>query len=171
MIRRLIFWQLARAERELGASMDYVRHIARVSLRAFFKFIKILPLDAYRRALPAAPCHVARLVAVRDADCGPCVQIVVNQAKKDRVPAEILRAVLDGELERLPEDLATVYRFTEAVVKATGEEDELREQIRKHYGEEALVELALAIASCRVFPVTKRALGYATSCARVHVEV
>ena len=35
----------------------------------------------------------------------------------------------------------------------------------------ALRPLALAIATARVFPVTKRALGYAAGCALVNVEV
>ena len=39
------------------------------------------------------------------------------------------------------------------------------------YGDRGLVELALAIASCRVFPITKRALGYGTSCAAVTIEL
>ena len=38
-------------------------------------------------------------------------------------------------------------------------------------GEPALVELAMAIAVARFFPVTRRALGYATSCSRVEIEV
>jgi hypothetical protein len=38
-------------------------------------------------------------------------------------------------------------------------------------GDEGLVEMALAIASCRVFPITKRALGYAVSCSAVAVRV
>ena len=73
--------------------------------------------------------------------------------------------------DALPEDLADVYHFTAAVVRATGDEESLRQRIRYRYGEDGLVELALAIASARVFPITKRALGYAKSCALVQVEV
>jgi hypothetical protein len=43
--------------------------------------------------------------------------------------------------------------------------------MRLRYGDEGLVELALAIASCRTFPVTKRVLGYAVSCSDVAVHV
>jgi alkylhydroperoxidase family enzyme len=171
MIRLIILNRLATAEKELGVSMDYLRHILRVSLRAFFRFLKFFRLSEYRRALPAAPYHVARIVATRDEDCGPCLQIEVALAKKDGVPADVLRAVLAGEASNLSEDLADVYRFTEAVVRASGEEDLYRERVRRRYGEEGLVELALAMAWCRVFPITKRALGHAMSCAKVRVEV
>ena len=36
---------------------------------------------------------------------------------------------------------------------------------------DALIELAFAIATSQVFPVLKRALGYAVSCSRVSIEV
>jgi len=171
MIRRLILTRLAAAEKELDVPADYLRHILQVSLRAFFKFVKIMPLAEYRRILPLGPYHVARIVATRDEDCGTCVQIEVNLAKKDGVPADVLRAVLDRRIEDLPEELADAYYFADAVVKATWQEDHWRERIRQRYGEEALIELAMAIAISRVFPITKRALGYAISCERVEVQI
>ena len=171
MLRRLILARIAAGEKELGVPLDYCRFMVRVSLRAFFKFAKFLAVDEYRRVLPPGPCYVARIVALRHEDCGTCVQIAVNQAKKAGVPAEILRAVLDGKLDDLPEELRDAYRFAEAVVTANGEEDSLRERIRLKYGDEGLIEMALAIASCRVFPITKRALGYAVGCSAVAVRV
>jgi alkylhydroperoxidase family enzyme len=171
MLRRFILARIAAAEKQLGVPLEYCRFMIRVSLRASLKFAKFLAVDEYRRVLPPAPCYVARIVAVRDADCGTCVQIAVNQAKKAGLPAELLRAVLDGKLDGLPEDVREAYRFAEAVVTASGEEDALRERIRLRYGDEGLIEMALAIASCRVFPMIKRALGYAVSCSAVPVRV
>ena len=171
MLRRFILGRIASAEKDLGVPLEYCRYILRVSLRASFKFAKFLAVDEYRRVLPPGPCYVARIVAVRHEDCGTCVQIAVNQARKAGVPAEQLRAVLDGKLDGLPEELTDAYRFAEAVVTANGEEDAWRERIRLRYGDEGLIEMALAIASCRVFPITKRALGYAVSCSDVAVRV
>ena len=171
MLRRFILSRIAAAERDFGVPLDYCRFIVRVSLRASFKFAKFLAVDEYRRVLPPAPCYIARIVAVRDEDCGTCLQIAVNQAKKAGVPAEVLRAALDGNLDALPEELRDAYRFAEAVVTRNGEEDALRERIRLTYGDEGLIEMALAIASCRVFPITKRALGYAVSCSAMAVRV
>jgi alkylhydroperoxidase family enzyme len=171
MIQRLILARIAPAEQEWGVSLDYCRFIVRVSLRAAFKFAKLLAVDEYRRVLPPGPCYVARIVAVRDEGCGTCLQIVVSQAKKAGVPPEMLRAVLDGKLDDLPEELREAYRFAEAVVTANGEEDALRERIRLRDGDEGLIEMALDIASCRAFPTIKRALGYAVSCSEVAVRV
>jgi alkylhydroperoxidase family enzyme len=171
MLRRIIRSRIAAAERTLGVPLEYARFILDVSLRAFFKFGKFLAVDEYRRVLPPGPCYVARIVAVRDEDCGTCVQIAINQAKKAGVPIEHLQAVLDGNPEGLPQELRDVYRFAEAVVTRNGEEDALRERIRLRYGDEGLIEMALAIASCRTFPITKRVLGYAVSCSAVGVHV
>jgi alkylhydroperoxidase family enzyme len=171
MIRRLILKRLDKEERALGESVEYVRHILRTSLPAFFKFALFTPLSQHRRKLAAAPYRVACLVATRDEDCGTCVQIEVNLALKEGVPPEVIHAVLNDRPDELAPELAEVYRFAKSVVEATGGEDELREKIRERYGEDGLVELAFGIASSRVFPVTKRALGYAKSCALVDVKV
>jgi len=171
MLRRIIMGRIDAAERRLGESLDYARHIVRTSLPAFFKFAKLLSLAEYRRRLPADAYRVARIVATRDADCGTCVQIEVNLAKDDALPASVIQAVIDARPDDLPKELADVYRFAEAVATSSGDEDAIRERIRQRYGDEALIEMALAMAACRAFPIVKRTLGYATSCSRVQIAV
>ena len=171
MLRRLILARISSAERELGVPLEYCRFMIRASLRASFKFAKFLAVDEYRRVLPPGPFYVARIVATRHEDCGTCVQIAVNQAKKAGVPPEQLRAVLDGNLVALPDEIREAYHFAEAVLTANGDEDAWRERIRLRSGDEGLIEMALAIATCRVFPTIKRALGYAVSCSAAAVRV
>src|SRR6266550_682889 len=65
MLRRLILSRITAAEKTLGVPLDYCRFIIRTSLRASFKFAKFLAVDEYRSVLPAAPCYVARIVAVQ----------------------------------------------------------------------------------------------------------
>lgn len=100
-----------------------------------------------------------------------CVQIAVNAATRAGINNIHIQAILAGNLSCLSAEMRDVYKFTKAVVQATGEEDALREALRSRYGEEGLVELALAIAVARTFPTTERALGYANSCSRVKVLV
>lgn len=164
MIRRIILKKLDAVETQLGESVDYLRFVVRTSLRAFLKFVKIMPLAQYRRKLPVDAYYIAVIAASMDADCGPCAQIGINQAQQAGVSSEVIRAVVEHQPENLSPDLAQVYRFTISVVRATEEHDVLREPIRDRYGDEGLIELAFAMAACRVFPVTKRALGFATSC-------
>ncbi len=171
MIRRIILRQIDVQEKYLGESLDYARHILRTSLRAFLKFAKIMPFAAYRRKLPADAAHIAHLVAARDEDCGTCVQIAINIAAQEGMKHAWIQAALDERPDDLPAELAEVYRFTEAVVTKSGQEEELREAIRERYGEEALIELALAISGSRVYPMVKRVLGYAKSCSVVKPHI
>ena len=171
MIRAFIRNRLSSEERSLGVSLDYLRDILDTSLRSFVKFALFMPLAQNRRALPVAPYFVARIVAARDEDCGTCVQVEVNLAKKAGVPIDDLRAVIVQTPEKLSEPLADVYHFTEAVVGASGDVERYQGRITRHYGKAALTELALAIAAARFFPITKRALGHARSCSQVSIEL
>lgn len=171
MLGLIVRWKLGSAEKELGVSLDYLRHLYAVAPDAFHQFRKVNPLAAYRKQLPAAPYHVARIAATKHEDCGTCVQIVVNMAKADGIEADVLRAAVDGRPADLPESLADVYRFAEAVASASGDEDQYRDRLKQVFGDDGLAELAMAIAVCRVYPAMKRALGFATSCSRVTVDV
>lgn len=171
MIKSILAAQLTRQEQSFGVSLDYVRHILRTSFASFFKFGLFMPLAQHRKKLPADAFAVARIVTTRDEDCGTCVQLEVNQARGQGVTTEIIQAVLDNSPDSLAPELADVYHFTRAVIEQTGAEEIYRQSIRNHYGEEALVELALAIGSSRFFPVVKRSLGYATRCALVEIKV
>ncbi len=171
MLRALIGRKLDAEERRMGVPLDYLRHILRVSLRSFFTFARIVPISEHRKVLPPEPYYVARMVATRDADCGTCLQIEVNLARREGVAPELLRAVLDRETSALPAELAEVYRFAEAVVEASGAEEELRPALTTRWGEEGVVELAIAIAVARFFPIVKRGLGYAKSCRLVEIRI
>lgn len=162
------------AERLFGESLDYLRFILRASVGAFFAFARLTGVSRYRHMLPVAPFHTVRVAAARFEDCGPCVQTTVNLARKDGLAPAVLRAIVDGRPEDLPEDLADVFRFVEKVLARTHDEGELREKIRARYGRDGdavLTEIALVLSSARAFPVTKRVLGYATSCANVRIDV
>jgi hypothetical protein len=90
------------------------------------------------------------------------------------VPAEILRGALANDLPMLSAEIAVVQRFTAAVLQPLAEgadtEAALRQEIVRQYGEQGLVELALAIAAVQVFPGVKRTLGQAISCQKVELQ-
>jgi len=171
MLRWLIHRKLNAEERKLGESVDYLRHLVDVSPTAFLRFAAIVPFANSRKVLPKDAWFVAQIVAAQDADCGTCVQIAVNLARHSGVDPALLRAILDGDLDVVPSEMADVYRFTRAVIAEGDEEVGLRETLRSRYGERGLIELSYAIAASRIFPTVKRALGYAKSCRLVTVEV
>jgi alkylhydroperoxidase family enzyme len=171
VLRRIILRRIDAEERILGISMDYLRYILHNSLPAFLKFSLFLPLARHRHVLPPEPYHVARLVATQEADCGACVQAEVNLARRAGVAPAVIEHVIQHRIEEMEPDIAHVYRFARAVVAATGEEEALRPWLHTQYGDAGMVELALSIATARVYPTTKRGLGYATSCECVHIQV
>src|SRR5262245_62982504 len=127
MVRSLIARRIAQEEHRVGVPLDYVRHILQTSLTAFRKYAMFIPMSRHRVRLPADVFHTARLVATSREDCGTCVQIVVNLARRAGVAPPVIDAVLAGRVEALPDHLQDVYRFTVAVLDATYGEGELRE--------------------------------------------
>jgi AhpD family alkylhydroperoxidase len=111
----------------------------------------------------------AGLAAAMVEDCGPCVQIHVNLALKDKVDAQVLRALVAGELDKVPPHVATAFRYGDAVSRGVMA-DELRDEIREAWGERGLIELAFTIATARFYPAVKRGMGYARTCERVVIE-
>jgi len=166
---------IGKFEKESGQSADYLRDVAVESKAAFFKFLLMMPMVNHRRKAPKAAWHAARLVATRQEDCGPCVQIVIDMAIADGVPATLLQDVWHGRLEKLPEEVALAVRLASAVVSADEEERERAAarsaEVAAQLGRGALVDLAYAISPARVFPALKRSLGHARSCSLVDLRV
>ena len=166
-MRKLILKQIDKQERVLGASLDWLRALVSASLVGFLRFL-LLTLGYHRQRLPKNAWYVARLAATLHEDRGSCAQMVVNLARKDGVSRVLVNSVMHDQPERLSDELADVYHFTQSVLRQT-DDGTLRETLRSRYGEQGLVELALAIATSRIIPTTKRALGYAQSCALLRV--
>ncbi len=171
MLRWILSRQIAAAERRFGAPLDYLRDMLAAAPGLLVRFGAGTALLARRRRAPADAWHVAALAGTLHEDCGTCLQLGVRLARKDGLPAEVLRAVLAREPARLPEPLAEAFRFADAVCRADGSEGPFRDALRARLGQEALVELSLAVASARVFPTVKRGMGHAVSCSLVDVQV
>jgi hypothetical protein len=171
MLRWLIKRKLNAEEKKLGESVEYIRHIVDVSPGMFFRFASIMPFANSRKVLPRDAWFVASIAALQHEDCGTCLQIGVNLARQSGVDSNLIRAVLNGDYAAMPPDLADVIHFTQSVVSANEGDDALRETLRQRYGERGMIELSYAIASSRIPPTVKRALGYAKSCSLVPVQV
>lgn len=170
LIRWVIDQRLLAEEKDHGVSLAYLRCMLRASPAHFFKFLKVMPLAGFRRALPPDVYHLARIVTARHEDCGSCLQMEVHQARKAGVVDDVIRASIENNPCALPSNLAEVHLFTQALLEHTGEEDLYRQSILQRYGENGLIELAIAIAVCRMFPTVKRALGYSSHCAQVTIK-
>jgi hypothetical protein len=78
--------------------------------------------------------------------------------------------MLRGDIDEAGADAALGYRYGMAV--ATNSVNVLAEveQARLRFGERGLVTLAFAVASVRVYPTLKRALGHGAACTKVVVS-
>jgi hypothetical protein len=173
-IRNMMKLLAAAYLRRMGARYDYdvgyMLHMLDVSRPAFWKFARLFDLARHREAAPQAAVFAAKLVGAMAEDCGPCTQLVVNFAREAKVAPSDIEAVLRRDALSMSADAALGFRFAEAVVWRLPEESELRESVRAAWGDKGLVDLSLAIAIARVFPMTKAGLGYAHACRRVAVD-
>lgn len=169
MIKWLIRRRIAAFERTYRYDMAHVREILDASLSAFFAFARVQRFAMFRRSVPLAVQVAAALPVVMAEDCGPCAQLTVTLAERQGVAPEILRAIVAHEEAKMPAEIALAYRFGKAVHAHDPAADELRPLIIARWGRVGLVSLAFAIASARIFPTLKYALGYGRACTRLKV--
>lgn len=170
MIRWLFRRKINDAEKFLGVPAEDARYILRYSVKALIAYSGLQKVSRYHGTLPAEVYYAAKFGAYRQEDCGSCLQITVNLARKDGVATERIRDLLDGRVEALPEPLREVFQFAEQQANRV-DNPELRERLRQRYGDHGLITLALAITSAGTYPTMKRVLGFTTTCSKVQVEV
>lgn len=137
--------------------------------RAFFKFAWFMRLAQHRDVTPPDAYFTAKLVGALSEDCGPCTQLVTDMALEAGVPSRQLQAVIEGDRGSMESSVAIAYEFAKHLCEATPELETARERVRQTWSEAAVIELSLAVAASRVFPITKRGMGRASECVRVRV--
>jgi hypothetical protein len=169
MIRWLLGRQIAAFEKEWDYDMGYAREILDASPRALMRFARVMALARHREDAPLDAWYAAKLVGTLHEDCGPCTQLVVDMATRHGVAPATIRAVLAGQPEAMPPDVALAWRFARATLAHDLAAAELRDEILRRWGSKALVSLAFAVTSARLFPTLKYALGHGHACTRVRV--
>lgn len=159
-------------EKALGVQLDYMREMAE---RGSPVLARMQALTAMNRAdaqstLSADIRCFATLGAVQADDCGECVQIHINMDRALGINPKLLQAALDHRPDLLPGPLALAWRFGQAVAANAPEMEDLRQQLEKICGRDAMIELSFHLAVSRFYPTVKRAMGYALSCSLVQVK-
>jgi len=170
MIRYVFNKILLAMESRYDYDVRYMQDILKTDIKAFLKFMGFQTMSSHSGNVPAAPLFAAKIRAIIWDDCGPCTQLVVNMALEAKVSPDIVSAIIERELNKLPEDIALVVRFTELVLAHNPEADELREKILGLWGSEGLIAIAYGISSSRVYPALKYTLGYGNACSRITVN-
>ncbi|WP_454762076.1 hypothetical protein [Caulobacter segnis] len=157
-------------EKRYDYDATYIRDLLEASPKAARAFQGVRTLSGYREGAPAAALAAAGLVATMSEDCGPCVQIGVKIAEENHVAADVLRGILTGDLVLMGPDASLAYRFARAsLARDLERSDALRDDVLERWGPKGLAAIALAIASARVYPTVKYAMGHGKACSRVEV--
>src|SRR5262249_27908002 len=96
-------------------------------------------------------------------------QLVITKAERDGVSADVLKALIAGDVRAMPDDVVLAYRFAKASLARDPGADDLRAEITKRWGQRALISLAFALASARLYPTTKYAPAQGRAGARLWV--
>ena len=177
-------WMLRRFRRRWGYDVGYMEEMLATAPEAFFRFVRIGDAANHRRAAPLPTWGAIRLVATRACDCGPCLQLGVDQLLAAGLDETSIVAVLEEDRQAM--DTATRLGFelgvalverarldgassSEAVTAADRRVEVTRRAVEQAHGREALIECALAFAVLQTYPTIKRAMGHAQSCSLVHV--
>ena len=161
---------IAAFERQWNYDASYVHEIIDADPRAAWMFQRSVGLGKYRKDVPADALFAAGITAVRNEDCGPCTQLGVSMAEKSGVDPKVLRAVLTENPQMMPPGVALAWRFTRATLDHDPAGDKYRDEIIKRWGPRAVVSLAFAIVTARMYPTVKYALGHGKACTRIVVD-
>lgn len=148
----------------------YLRELLEHSPAAYAKFDHFMALESHREVLDPQTHWVAKLAAMQVEDCGDCLQLNVRMALENNVSRQIIESVLHGG-KGLPDEVRDLYDFAVSVAAHDSAECGLEHRINTRFDKGFLLELGLCIATAKVFPTIKRALGYTKSCSLIEVKV
>jgi hypothetical protein len=169
MVKWLMRRGVSAFERQWNYDASYVHEMIETSPRAAWMFSRAASLGKYRKDVPAAAYAAAAITAALHEDCGPCTQLGISMVERAGVDPNVLRAVLNEDLDAMPSDVALAWRFTRATLNHDPSADQYRAEIIRRWGPRAVVSLAFAIVTSRLYPTVKYAMGHGKACTRVVV--
>jgi len=148
----------------------YMREFLESSPEGYAKFNDFLPLTAHREKLNPEDYWITKLAAMQVEDCDDCLQLNVRMALEDNVSKQFIKTVLKNNCS-LPDAQKDVYNYAKHVASNNDIDPDLVERIKSRYNKGDLLELGLCVATAKVFPTIKRALGYTKSCNLIEIKV
>ena len=161
---------LRATSKRYGYDASYLEMMLKESPAAFFRFARVAKAAGHREVVPVDASFAAKIVGAVAEDCGPCTQLSVDMALEAGMPNDQIEAVLRRDLRSMNSATILGFRFADAVVRRSADDDEHRDAIRARWGEKGVIDLTMALQMGRMFPMVKSALGYAKECRRVTVD-
>jgi hypothetical protein len=160
---------LRATSKRYGYDTSYLDMMLKVSPSAFFKFASLAKASNHREVVPVEASFAAKLVGALAEYCGPCTQLVVDMALEAGMPNDQIEAVLRHDPRAMNSATILGFRFADAVVRRSPDDEEYRDAVRAEWGEKGVIDLTLALQMGRMFPMVKAGLGYARECRRITV--
>lgn len=166
-------WILHRMVRsfEKSANYDagYMHDVIDISADAGWRMNALPLMSQYRGDAPAALWLGAGLASVLEGDCGPCVQLMVDQGLSLGVAPDVITALLKEDFDGAGYEASLGYHFALAAINDAPELDEWRDEVVAGFGRKAWVACSYAATTARSYPVLKRAMGYGKTCQQIRV--
>jgi hypothetical protein len=169
MFKWLMHRGMARFERRWNYDATYVHEMIEADPWAAWMLQRAASLGTYRKGVPADALAAAGLTAVKHEDCGPCTQLGVSMAEQAGIDPNVLRAVLTETPAMMNPDVALAWRFTRATLDRDPAAQRYRDEIVQRWGTKAVMSLAFAIVTARLYPTVKYAMGHGQACTRIVV--
>jgi hypothetical protein len=155
--------------RHYGYDLSYAEQILNEAPAAFFKFAPLMKAAEHREVIPVETAFAAKITGALAEDCGPCTQLTVDMALEAGMAKNQIEAVLRRDTGAMTPETALGFRFADAVIRRSPDDDQQREAVRARWGDKGVIELAMGLQLGRMFPMLKLALGFAKECRRVTV--
>jgi len=170
-MRSWIARRILRATRKrYGYDTSYLEMMLAQSPKAFFKFAPVMKAAGHREVVSVDAFFAAKLIGALAEDCGPCTQLCVDMALEAGMAKDQIEAVLRRDSRAMTSDTALGFRFADAVVRRSTDDEQYRDDVRARWGDKGVIDLTLALQMGRIFPMIKAGLGYAKECRRVSVD-
>jgi hypothetical protein len=169
-VKWLLHSFISRFEQRFGYNMGYAHELLDTSVRAFLHYALMGLPAAYRRDVPKEAWYAVKIVAARAEDCGPCLQLVMNMAETDGVPASVRRAVWTRDQAQMSDDVRLAWRYAEAALAHAADLSDLCAAVEGRWGRRGLHSLALSMTASRSFPLLKYALGHGQHCQAICID-
>jgi hypothetical protein len=170
MFKWLLHRVIRNFERQWDYDASYIHEMINADPGAVWMFQRAAGLGKYRKNVPLPALAAAAITAVRHEDCGPCTQLGVAMMERAGVAPQVLRAILTEDPARMPGEVALAWRFTRATLDHDPRADEYRDEIVKLWGPRAVISLAFAMVTSRMYPTVKYAMGHGKACTRIVVD-
>ena len=161
---------LRATSKRYGYDTSYLDMMLSESPAAFFKFASVMKAARHRELVPVESSFAAKIVGALAEDCGPCTQLCVEMALEAGMPKDQIEAVLRRDPRTMSDTTRLAFRFADAVVRRSADDEEFRDAVRAQWGQKGVIDLTLALQMGRMFPMVKAGLGYAKACRRVTVD-